>query len=198
MTLQKLYRRRATWCIALLFFSAANGQQKPAQKEHEPEVYSGKIMALSGVLTGKPTDLAVVIGRYSTSEELLHYANLLSQPDGQTKLADAIDDAYDIGAYRIGMELALAIKIITARETEKGKQALLVGGRIPQGLQNQGRLGARDYRFVVIKLELDAKGNGEGSYLPSAKLRFNKNHMLEVEDYQTQPASIVNIRPVKH
>ena len=154
-------------------------------------------MALSGLLAGKPTDLAVVVGRYSTPEELQEFEEVLSKPNGQSKLAEAISNAYDLGAYRIGTELALAIKIITLKESDKGKQIMLVGGRIPQGLEMQGKLSPRDYRFVVIKLDLDAKGNGEGSYIPSAKLRFNKEHILEVEDYQTQPAPVVNVHPAK-
>jgi hypothetical protein len=179
-------------CCVLFELASANAEQK----QHAPEVYAGKIMALSGLLTGKPTDLAVVIGRYSTAEELKKYEQLLSSPDGQSKLAETIGDGYDIGAYRIGTELALAIKIIAVKETDQGKQVMMVGGRIPQGLEMQGKLTPRDYRFVVVKLNLDAKGNGEGSYIPSAKLHFSKDHILEVEDYQTQPAPITNIRAV--
>ena len=154
-------------------------------------------MALSGLLAGKPTDLAIVIGRGSTAEELHKYEDILSKPDGQTVLADLIGNGYDIGAYRIGTELALAVRIIAIRDTEKGRQLFLVGGRIPQGLEHQGKFTPRDYRFTVIRLNVNAKGDGEGSYLPSAKLRFNKEHILEVEDYQTQPADVKNVHAVR-
>src|SRR5262245_57561696 len=109
-------------CYGVLFlFTFAAAQQT----QHAPEVYTGKIMALSGLLAGKPTDLAVVIGRASTDEELHKYEAILCKPDGQTLLADTIGNSYDIGAYRIGTELALAVKIITIRETEKGRQLFL-------------------------------------------------------------------------
>jgi hypothetical protein len=190
--------KKSFFCLTVSFLvfvlRDASAQQKPTQKDPPPEVYSGKIIALSGLLAGKPTDLAVVIGRVSTPDELEHFEKLLDEHEGQGKLADELDKGYDIGAYRLAMDLALAIKIITVTKTEKGRQYFLVGTRIPQGRETEGKISPRDYRFVVIKLNLDEKGKGDGSYLSSVKLGF-KNHLPDVMDYQTHPANITNVHP---
>ena len=55
-------------------------------------------------------------------------------------------------------------------------------------IQRTGRAnGVDDYRFDLIQLNpeglgADGKGVGEGSFFPSVRLRFNKNHELEIED----------------
>jgi hypothetical protein len=147
-------------------------------------------------LQGKPTDLVVVVGRACTPEELQSYAKIVSGPDGQAKLAEALGSAYDVGAYRLGTDLGLAVKLITIQPEKHGSRRItLVGTRIPQGLEMQGQLAARDYRFVVIQLRLKQDGSGEGWYYHSAKIRFSPQHLPEVEDYQTQPEAIKNIHP---
>ncbi len=189
--------RQSRVVLAILCFALASSvasAQKAEAKESTPEVYSGKIMALSGMLAGKPTDLAVVVGGYSRPFELERYQHIIEGKDGQSKLAETLGGEYDLGAYRLGTELALAIKLITVQETAIGRRLTLVGTRIPQGRELEGRLGPRDYRFVVITLNVDSKGSGEGSYIPSAKLRFNDKHLPEVEDYQTQPAAITKVK----
>lgn len=169
-------------------------QEPPSKQGHAPEVYTGTIMALSGLLAGRPTDLAVVMGRVSTPAELLRYHQTLDEKDGQKKLADALGNEYDLGAYRLGSELSLAVKIISSEKVGNTRHVVLVGVRIPQGLESQGQLTPRDYRFVMIKLNLDEKGNGEGEYLASVKLRFNKDNVPEVADYQTQPARVLEVK----
>ena len=51
-----------------------------------------------------------------------------------------------------------------------------------------------EYRFTVIKLNLDGKGGGDGLFYNSAKLRFNKKHELEVEDSFSLPDDIRQVR----
>jgi hypothetical protein len=183
----------ACWLTAGLLFA----QPKPAAPDSgpPPEVYSGRILATSGNLALVPTDLVVVIGRSSTPQELLHFEQLSRQKEGQGTLADSLSDSYDVGAYRLGMELALALKIITVQKTAKGREIQLIGIRIPQGREHEGKLGPQDYRFVVFKLTVDDKGNGEGQYYQSVKLRFNKNHLPEIDDYQGLPGAIVKVHP---
>jgi hypothetical protein len=182
-----------SFCV-VAFVQILEAQQPAEQKAPAPEVYSAKIMALSGLLAGTPTDVAIVVGRPSTLAELQRYEQALSEKDGQGKLATALESAYDVGAYRLGMDLSLAIKIVTVQQTDKGRHFVLVGIRVPLGRELTGRRsGPRDYHFTVIELDVDASGKGSGSYIPAAKLRFNKNHVPEVEDYQTAPAAVTSV-----
>jgi hypothetical protein len=195
MDMRKLYVLALASCLSAFTCSLITAQEKPAPQGPPPEVYSGKVMAVSGVLAGKPTDVAVVIGGYTQRENLQRYEQILHGKEGQARLAEALNNENDLGAYRLGTDLALAVKLITQEKTDKGRHVFLVGTRIPQGRELQGKLGPRDYRFVVIELNLNAAGNGSGSYVSSAKLRFNKEgHYPEVDDYQTLPANIENVK----
>ena len=46
----------------------------------------------------------------------------------------------------------------------------------------------------MIKLNLDSKGVGTGQFYNSVKLRFNKKHELEIEDFNSIPDDIRQVR----
>ena len=50
-----------------------------------------------------------------------------------------------------------------------------------------------EYRFTVIKLNLDGKDGGDGLFYNSAKLRFNKKLELEVDSFSL-PDDIRGVR----
>ncbi len=51
-----------------------------------------------------------------------------------------------------------------------------------------------EYRFTVIKLNLEGKGGGDSLFYNSAKLRFNKKLELEVEDSFSLPDDLRGVR----
>jgi len=59
-------------------------------------------------------------------------------------------------------------------------------------LRQGGR--SRDYQFSVIELIVNEKGEGEGVALTAAKISFNKENQLEVENYGQSPIRITNVR----
>ena len=46
----------------------------------------------------------------------------------------------------------------------------------------------------MVKLNVDSKGNGDGVYYNSAKLRFNKKHELEIEDFGSKPDDVMQVK----
>jgi len=154
----------------------------------EPGIYSGKIIDTAGVFSSSPIELSVKIGHFTTSGELSRYEQIL-QKGGQEALADALADENEKGNYRFGLNLAYGAKIVALQNSEKTPHVLLVGTRLKQkGSTSQ------DYRFTAIKLNVDNKGNGDGLFYNSVKLRFNKKREIEIEDFGSKPDDIRNVQ----
>jgi VWFA-related protein len=154
----------------------------------EPGIYSGKIIDTAGVFSTSPIELSVKIGRFSTSGEMSRYEQLL-QKGGQEALAEALQNENEKGNYRFELSLAYGAKIVALQNSGKPPYVLLVGTRLKQkGSTSQ------DYRFTAIKLTLDSKGGGDGSFYNSVKLRFNKKHELEIEDFGSKPDDIRQVQ----
>jgi VWFA-related protein len=154
----------------------------------EPGTYSGKLVDTAGVFSSSPLDVSVKIDHFTTGNDLYRYERILQQ-GGQDALADALANENEKGNYRFELNLAYAIKIVALQGGGKAPHAFLVGTRMKQKGDT-----ARELRFTAIKLTLDSKGVGEGVYYDSVKLRFNKKHELEIEDFDSKPDDIRQVR----
>jgi VWFA-related protein len=170
----------------------------------EPGIYSGRIIDTAGVFTTSPVDVSVRIDRFNTTGELNRYESILAK-GGQEALADALDNADEKGIFRFGLSVAYGVKIIALQNSGKTPYILLVSPRANARQSMSGNSRSRssavgaattsnNYRFTVIKLTLDGKGNGDGLYYNTAKLRFNKQHELEIEDFGSKPDNVQHVQ----
>jgi VWFA-related protein len=169
----------------------------------EPGIYSGRIIDTAGVFTTGTVDVSVRIDRFTPTGELNRYESILAK-GGQEALADALDDADEKGIFRFGLNVGYGVKIIALQNSGKTPYILLVSPRASarQSMGGNSRrssaVGAattsNNYRFTVIKLTLDAKGNGDGVYYNTAKLKFNKQHELEIEDFGSKPDTVQHVQ----
>jgi VWFA-related protein len=154
----------------------------------EPGIYSGQLIDTAGVFSTSPLDISVKLDRFSSSTDLIRYERILHE-GGQDALAEALSDENARGTYRFGLNLAYAVKVATLHESGKTPAVFLVGTRVKPPAST-----SRDFRFTVIKLSLDGNGAGTGSFYNSVKLRFNKKHELEIEDFNSIPDDIRQVR----
>ncbi|MEE8585626.1 MAG: hypothetical protein V3T83_12325 [Acidobacteriota bacterium] len=92
---------------------------------------------------------------------------------------------------RIGTDIAVA----RARKMEDGRtRIILVTARnMPFfELYNAGR--STDYPFGWFELYLDESGKGEGRVIVAAKIKFDKQRVLQIESYGLEPFKLSNIR----
>lgn len=153
----------------------------------DPGSYTGKIIDTAGFFGVSPVDLTVDIDRFTTRAELRNYEVILKE-GGQAALADALSNEKK-GSYRFGLQLALGAGAIVPEKSGDKPSALVIGTR----MKPQGATGL-EYRFVAIRLTPDAQGNGTGSFYDSVKLRFNRKHEIEIEDFGHPPDDIRQVR----
>lgn len=186
-------------CVYVLYLDRNLGRPQV-----EPGIYSGKIIDTAGVFSSSPIELAVNIGHFTTTSEMNRYEIVL-QKGGQEALADVLRGENEKGNYRFGLSLAYGAKIVALQNPGNSPHVLLVGTRLSSNATSPDPVythsprfalsnKAQDYRFTAIKLTVNSEGNGEGVFYNSVKLRFNKKHQLEIEDFGSQPDDIRNVQ----
>jgi hypothetical protein len=170
-------------CVYVLYLDGNLGRPPLVKRG----VYSGRLFDTAGVFATSPIDVSVTIDRFTTTEELNRYEQIVHK-GGQQALADALEKENSKGYYRFGLDLAPGVQVAALHDSGK-TYIFLVAVHLKVTAATPS-----DYRFTVIKLNLDSKGGGDGLFYNSAKLRFNKKHELEVEDSFSLPDDIRQVR----
>jgi hypothetical protein len=175
-------------CVYLLYLDGNLGRPLvnlgPLVK---PGVYLGRLFDTAGVFATSPIDVSVTIDHFTTTEELNRYEQIVHK-GGQQALADALEKESSKGYYRFGLDLASGAQVAALHNSGK-TYIFLVAVHLKVTAATPS-----EYRFTVIKLNLDGKDAGDGLFYNSAKLRFNKKHELEVEDSFSLPDDIRDVR----
>jgi len=169
-----------------------------SKDERQYEQYSA-VWARTGSPAGGATVLVDIrIDKYTTDDEMKGYATLLVE-GGEDKLVRALEKL-DVGQIspsgRLGIPLAIARKFINGDKTIIRLATTRDMGFLE--LRRSGR--SVDYPYTIIQLELDQKGNGMGSAICAAKVKFNKkNQTYEIESLQhgSDYNKIMNVRKLK-
>jgi hypothetical protein len=54
-----------------------------------------------------------------------------------------------------------------------------------------------DYPFMVIDIRLGPDGKGEGKLMPVARINANEEHVVEIENWASEPVRLTQVREVK-
>jgi len=148
--------------------------------------YSGTLLDTAGFFGSRTIDFSTEIGRFTTVAELERFKTILTK-GGQDALADALEKSTDVGSYRVALRLGTGLKMAVLQTSGKTPAVFLVAVRLQRTGQEDS---LHDYRFDVIQLNVDGKGYGDASYYDSAKLRFNSQDELEIEDRRYMPDEV--------
>lgn len=175
--------------IILVCFIAVTGSVR-AQETFTGNVISYGSRAYTGVRTANFT---LKINRSTPDEKANGFLEML-QSNGQDALLNAVRNE-DLGSFSLNQGLSRTINAV--RETnEYGKRHIYVVFERWEQF-NEIRSGRRslDYPFGYIELVIDSRtGKGTGQYFAAAKIRWKKvEAQVEIEDYATFPAKLVNV-----
>lgn len=176
--------------VAALLLQAA--EEEKDKKKKQRETYTATAMVTSGAAGGSMVSLTITIDSFTSDEEVVQLAQILKDkgPDALAKALDKTERGRIAPVGRVGND----VNVARTFQTEKGRLIRLLMNR-PMGFLELRRSGrSRDYEFSVIELLVDEKGNGSGSMLAAAKIQFNKDNQLEVENYGMDPVRLSNVR----
>jgi len=136
----------------------------------------------------------IEITSFSTPEEIT--ALRAAMDEGERAFRKTFRKAVKGSLMFYGIEQP-SVKFYAAFEspTEKGRSIILFSeNRVILSGPGQAYAGLL---FLVISLEVDAEGNGEGRLYESAYIKFTPDGRLDIESYRTAPSQLIQVRLAK-
>jgi hypothetical protein len=78
-----------------------------------------------------------------------------------------------------------------------GKRIIVATDRPVSFLEATSGARTMDYPFMLIDVRLGPDGKGEGKLMPVAKVSVNDEHVVEIENYASEPVRLTEVREVE-
>lgn len=160
------------------------------------EEFQGKLLTGSGVAAEKMIKLKITIERYTSADEVLKLIDVFSQQGYESfvdKFRTMIKGFFlPVGGHGVKVNIHAAHSI----QKEKGRQILLFCERQTWDLGSMQRVDNR-FPYMVIELNLDDKGKGEGKFYEQANIKLTPQGTIELESYNSPPKRIFAVSTMK-
>ena len=194
-------RFRKSFCLtlALCFLSVGtlppvNAYAKTARAgsvAQSRQTVTGTVVGISGRLAGRTLPLRLIVNNYTSADDADRLNAALRS--GQDELLSVLSKL-DAGRISVGNNVGVTANAVIATPAAEGGTKLTVLYERNVAIFEL-RYGARsaDYRFGYAEIYLDARGRGQGTFIPAARVRISGNNW-EVEDFGVYPARLMGLR----
>jgi len=139
----------------------------------------------------------IAITRWSTPEQRAALVSALRE-GGPDALLKALQKTKEVGYIRtpesIGYPLRFAQEIPTP---DGGKRIIIATDRYVSFLEATNQPRSIDYPFMLVDIRLGPDGKGTGKLMPLAKVTMNEDHVVEIENYASEPVRLTEVHEVK-
>jgi hypothetical protein len=139
----------------------------------------------------------IAITRWSMPEERATLVSALRE-GGADALLKALQKMKEVGYIRtpqsIGYPLRFAQEIPTP---DGGKRIIIATDRYVSFLEATNQPRSIDYPFMLVDIRLGPDGKGTGKLMPLAKVTMNADHVVEIENYASEPVRLTEVRELK-
>jgi len=139
----------------------------------------------------------IAITRWSTPEQRAALVSALRE-GGPDALLKALQKTKEVGYIRtpesIGYPLRFAQEIPTP---DGGERIIIATDRYVSFLEATNQPRSIDYPFMLVDIRLGPDGKGTGKLMPLAKVTMNEDHVVEIENYASEPVRLTEVHEVK-
>lgn len=193
MRLRKSFGLPFALCFVLTAaLTPAGVHGKTAQRRGAGQTVTGTVVGISGRFAGRSFPFTLRVNSYTSADDA-ERLNAALRSGGQDDLMNVLSKL-DAGRIALGNNVGVTANAIFASPSAEGGTKLTVLFQRNIGIYEL-RYGTRssDYRFGYAELYLDARGRGEGTFIPAAKVRVEGNNWV-VEDFGAFPARLMGLR----
>jgi len=177
--------------VGLLLCCAVATLPVQSQEKKDKDKKKNEFYYATAITSGTMVRLTIIINSYTPDEEVRALAETL-KTNGPDALSKALEKT-DRGDIAAGDQLGNTINVARTFQTDKGRVIRLLLNR-PIGFLEAARRGrSMDYEFSLVELLVDEKGKGSGVMVPAAKILFNKEGQLDIENYGVSPVRVTNV-----
>jgi hypothetical protein len=191
-------RRTALFAVALLAASVAGSGSIGIAKEPVLRLTAFAVDMSNMAGRTRTGTVDIVIDRWSTDQERDQLLAALRE-SGSDGLLRALQKIKDEAGHiqtpgRVGYPLRFARQI----PGPGGSRRIIIGTDRPISFfEATNRPQTSDYPFMVIDMRLGPDGKGEGKLMPIARITANDEHVVEIENYASEPVRLTEVHEVK-
>ena len=187
--------RSLTTLAAIVSSVAVLAIAASAQTLGTPEKYTASAININN---GQAGNIDITVNRWSTDKQRdALMAVMLNK--GPEKLLDALQDMPAVGHFgapgNLSWDLHFARKMMLP---DGGERVVLMTDRRIGFWEAANQPRSIDYPFTFIDIRLNRDGEGEGKMSIATKVIYDKKeNMISLEDFQTSPVLLTNVRREK-
>lgn len=177
---------------ALLFQPASDAKGGGAAYQSRRQQVTGTVVGVGGRLGGRSLPFTLTINDYTSPGDVQRLNDALRS--GEDELLRALS-RLNAGRIALGQNVGVtANAVISTPQAEGGTKLTVLYERNVRFFELRYGTRSQDYRFGYAEIFLDARGRGQGTFIPAARVRLADNNTWEVIDFGEFPARIMGVR----
>lgn len=181
-------KSRAVFLLGALCLVAASAVEATAQ-----QIIQGQIIGIGGRRSGLNRPFRLTVNNYSSADDV-QQLNQALHSGGQEELLSVLS-RLNAGRVAIGNNVGVrANAIIATPQPEGGTKLTVLYVRDTAFFELRYGTRSADYRFGYAEIYLNARGRGEGTSIPAAKVKLEGDDKWVVEDFAEFPARLMGLR----
>jgi hypothetical protein len=170
-----------------VFPRTCDAQARPAK-----EVYSGTVVGMGPGGNMVSRGFTLTIDGYTSDADARRFAHILKSQGGDGLLKAITKEKR--GTFALDGQLGHDINTVRVHQKSTGRSYTIVFERWLSFFELRHGTRSEDYPFTYIELFVDeTKGMG-GTLIAAAKIRFNKQNAIEIENFGIYPAQLMGVR----
>ena len=182
--------RRTVILLGALCLVAASAVSAAAQSK---QYVQGQVVGIGSRRAGLNRSFSLTVNNYSTADDVQRLNEALRK-GGQEELLSVLSKL-DAGRVSIGNNVGVrANAVIATPAAEGGTKLTVLFERDVAIFERRYGTRSQDYRFGYAEIYLDARGRGQGTFIPAAKVKLEGENNWVVEDFGEFPARLLGLR----
>jgi hypothetical protein len=157
------------------------------------ERFTGRILTGGTANIPPVLNCRISIENYSDPAQILELIRIMND-SGYQPFMKAFRES-NLGSFQVigGRGLSVTIHATNTLTTDHGRRLELFTERQSWDVDIQQRLSGR-YLFMMIELDVDEQGTGNGRIYPAAEIEFNSEGKIGMKSYDTAPKVIFGLK----
>jgi hypothetical protein len=158
------------------------------------EEYTGTVVGVGGSMGGVSRPFTLTIENRTSASEAGRAVATLAE-GGQDSLLKELQGK-KLGYFSLGGQLGRDLNFVNeTRAANGGRRITILFERWMNLFELRSGARSEDYPFTYIELILDASGKGEGTFIPAARIYFDKKNgnQVDVENFGIYPARLAGV-----
>lgn len=161
------------------------------------EVFTARMLREGGPNSERVLNIRIELDGYSSTEEIAALARTINEKGWEPFMAAFRATKKGVIRFMGARGFNVTINAAHSRPTEGGRVVELFGERQTWEADTHSINTREGYLFVVVRLELNAKGKWDGKIYHQSNIKLEPNGTLALDTYNAAPKLLIAVRQSK-